>query len=159
MPLPAFTRSRPSSSRPWLPVGLASASDLALQRGEKDRFRFQVYQYEDRHMIRNVVTLERRLPSAEVKERLMGYDAGYSAAALKHSGSDVPRSALAHDDTRHSLLGNSFCCPVVAWLCARGLALTWPACGVAPWECLEVGVAEKPWSSCARFRPAMETPP
>jgi len=61
-------------------------------------------------MVRAEVGPSPRLPSSEERERLLGFDVGYTAIATKGSN---PQDA---SDARAFLLGNSFSVYVVAWL-------------------------------------------
>ena len=54
-----------------------------------------------------------RLPSCEERERLLGFDVGYTSIATKGSN---PQDA---SDARAFLLGNSFSVHVVAWMCQQ----------------------------------------
>ena len=79
-PLPTFTRALPRQRPPAQPAGLEHASNLAQLRWQQDRYRFQVYQYEDAHLLwREGVW---RLPSISERERLMGFSEGYISEAI-----------------------------------------------------------------------------
>ena len=69
-PLPTLTRALPRSNSPKQPAGIASASAEAIHRWQGDRHRFQVYQYEDAHLIWKPDGTW-RLPSLTERERAM----------------------------------------------------------------------------------------
>lgn len=50
-PLPTFTRALPRAQPPVCPAGLETASETAKARWAGDKHRFQVYQYEDQHLL------------------------------------------------------------------------------------------------------------
>ena len=106
-----FTRALPRETPPRAPAGLDKASAEAKARWKLHRYMFQVYQFEDRYLLQHKLTGLRRLPTPEEREVLMGIDSGYTRGALK-SHEDRNLSFV----TRCQLIGNSFCCSVVAWL-------------------------------------------
>eukprot|EP00438_Fugacium_kawagutii_P035486 Skav230564 [mRNA] locus=scaffold2372:215072:220645:- [translate_table: standard] len=69
-PLPTFTRALPRAIPPRQPAGLAQASVAAKERWAADRHRFQVYQYENHHLLWRGD--EWRLPSLRERERVTG---------------------------------------------------------------------------------------
>ena len=78
--LPTFTRSLPRSSPPRQPPGIALACETAKLRWQDDHYRFQVYNYEDKHLLWR--GSEWRLPSVLEREILMGFDRGYISNCL-----------------------------------------------------------------------------
>ena len=78
--LPTFTRALPRDKPPLRPAGLETASAEAQERWTKDRFRFQVYQYETNNLLWHENNW--RLPSLVERERLMGFDEGYISSCL-----------------------------------------------------------------------------
>lgn len=78
--LPTFTRSLPRTKPPLQPAGISTASATACSRWTQDRHQFQVYQYEDHHLLWQGSIW--RLPSLQERERLMGFDVGYISNAL-----------------------------------------------------------------------------
>ena len=97
-----LTRRLPKKSAPVNAAGLESASEAAKRRWEADNFAFQVYQYEDRFLLFNAVG-DWRVPSVLERETLMGFDSGYTAAALPTKPSKEEAMSI-----RCSVLGNSF---------------------------------------------------
>eukprot|EP00438_Fugacium_kawagutii_P024959 Skav213216 [mRNA] locus=scaffold2826:647978:650839:- [translate_table: standard] len=79
-PLPTFTRALPRKIAPLAPVELAQASEAARVRWKHDKHRFQVYQYEDRHLLWQGDNW--RFPSLSERERLMGFPLGYVTKTL-----------------------------------------------------------------------------
>ena len=78
----------------------------------------------------------------------MGMDRGYTAALLKPGKASAEEIRVA----RHSAVGRAFCCPVVAWLCDRGLQRAFPHYKAASdVELRFTGVAPAPWSDRAVF--------
>ena len=49
--LPTLTRALPRARPPLQPAGIAAASSQAIARWQQVRFQFQVYQYEDQHLL------------------------------------------------------------------------------------------------------------
>ena len=80
-PLPTLTRALPRASPPKQPAGLQHASSEAVLRWEQDRYRFQVYNYEQGNMIQKPDGTW-RLPSLMERERLMGFPVGYISQGL-----------------------------------------------------------------------------
>ncbi len=63
--IPTITRALPSKKPMNNPAGIVAASERAIARWRVDAYTFQVYNYEDHHMIYQHVTQQYRLPSAE----------------------------------------------------------------------------------------------
>ena len=108
--LPTFTRALPRRSAPLQPAGLSSASQEARDRWVKDRFQFQVYQYENQHLLWKGDNW--RLPSVVERERLMGFDEGYISNALPSRMSAAEKFRVGC-----SMIGNTFHVHAVAVLC------------------------------------------
>ncbi|CAK0832382.1 unnamed protein product, partial [Prorocentrum cordatum] len=108
---PTLVCCRPQPSFPFAPRGFAAASETARQRWAADGHRYHVALYEDNNMICISSFPFLLLPTSEERERLLGFDVGYTSLATKGSN---PRGA---SDARAFLLGNSFSIHVVAWLC------------------------------------------
>ena len=79
--LPTFTRALPRKTPPKRPAGLQGASQSAIDRWQADLYRFQVYQYEARNLVKKPDgTL--RVPSLTERERLMGFPTGYISSGI-----------------------------------------------------------------------------
>ena len=109
-PLPTFTRALPRSRPPQNPAGLETASLEAQQRWVTDSYRFQVYQYEDNHLLWQGD--QWRLPSLLERERLMGFDEQYISGMLPPKMSQHMAFNLGC-----SLIGNTFHVPSLVMLC------------------------------------------
>lgn len=106
-PFPTLTRPIPRSKPPFRKAGVSQCDPLALQRWEKDQFRFPPYVYLEKHLIRSGNSL--RLPSIEEKERLLGFPSRYTHACLPKT----QRRGQVYLDVRGGLLGNTWSVPVV----------------------------------------------
>ena len=108
---PTFTTSRPRTTAGRRPAGVHQCNSEELQRWERDQFRFPPYQYrtplcvQDRH---GTV----RLPDIEEREVLMGFPRGYTMNCLPKS----KQRGSQWVDERLSLVGNSWCVFIIAWL-------------------------------------------
>ena len=110
-PFPTFTTSRPRLSPGRRPAGIHQCNAEEVARWQEDCHRFPPYQY------RRVFCLENRrgevrLPSVEEREVLMGFPKGYTAHCLPKG----QRHGTSWMDERLSLIGNSWCVFVIAWL-------------------------------------------
>lgn len=87
------------------------AYNSAMQQAEQDQFRFPPYQYRTSLCVQdrkgNI-----RLPDIEEREVLMGFPRGYTVNCLPKS----KRHGSQWTDERLSLIGNSWCVFVIAWL-------------------------------------------
>ncbi|CAK0814337.1 unnamed protein product, partial [Prorocentrum cordatum] len=110
---PTLVCCRPQPSFLSAPRGFAAASEAARQRWAADGHRYHVALYEDKNMICTSSFPFLRLPTSEERERLLGFDVGYTSLATKGSN---PQDA---SDAGAFLLGNSFSIHVVAWLCQQ----------------------------------------
>ena len=99
--LPTFTRSLPRSKPAAQPAGIAVASQTAIARWQNDRYRFQVYNYEDKNLLWR--SNEWRLPSVLEREILMGFDKGYISNCLPPK-----MSASEKLDLGCCMIGNTF---------------------------------------------------
>ena len=111
---PTFTTSRPREHAGRKPAGIGQCSDEELRRWTSDSFRYPPYQYMTRHSLVNKQGLL-RLPDAEEREFMMGFPVGYTSNCLPKS----QRKGQIYEDTRCTLLGNSWSVPVVAWFLCR----------------------------------------
>ena len=109
----AIKRKRP----PIRPAGLEGCSEAALTRWAADEYRYPPYQYEDRNgVFQNGVW--RPLNSRERSVRL-GFPWNHCETAVtKSRRHSDPRGT---EDICCSLLGNSFSCPVIAWMIGQKL--------------------------------------
>lgn len=136
-PLPTFTRALPRDHPPLQPAGIASATSEAQQRWVEDRYRFQVYQYEDNNLLWQGELW--RLPNLEERETLMGFDRGYISNCLPPKFSDDEKF-----DLGCCMIGNTFhvgavtviCQSLLKWFDPATIDLNhktmWNTTGVAP---------------------------
>ena len=110
-PLPAFTTARPRAQPGNRPAGLWQCQSWELERWKQDDHRYPPYVYRDKHCLVNSVG-DRRLPHIAEKEAAMGFPVGYTAPCLPKS----KQKGTEYSDVRHTLIGNSWHVPVVAWL-------------------------------------------
>ena len=97
----AIVRVRP----PIRPAGIEKCDQATLQRYQADSFRFPPYQYKEGYILYTAHGSWRTI-SSEEKELLLGY--GWKHTALCSSASEIKQSYQAYEDTRQSLLGDSF---------------------------------------------------
>ena len=112
--LPTFTTSRPRSSPGRRPAGMAECQDHELERWRNDRHRFPPYQYRDGAGLLNKHG-EWRRPSVVEREVLMGFPAGYTAPCVPKA----QQQGESYDDSRLTLLGNSWQVGVIMWLLSQ----------------------------------------
>ena len=115
--LPTFTTARPSDVPMRKPAGLRGCQDHEVRRWKLDRHRFPPYQYKDLQCVRHQGEL--RTPNVREREAILGFPVGYTMQCMKKS----EHGSQAHEDCRLTLLGNSWCVGVVAWLI--GQLLVW----------------------------------
>ncbi|CAK0897373.1 unnamed protein product, partial [Prorocentrum cordatum] len=116
LPFPTLARCRPPPSFPSAPRGLASASGEARARWQADSPRYHVALYEEENLVQDCSARPPgRLPSCTERERLLGFDVGYTAVATKGSN---PRAA---SNAGAFLLGSSFSAYAVARALQRAL--------------------------------------
>jgi len=145
--LPTFTRALPNSRPPKHPAGIGEASEEAKVRWAADEFCFQVYQYEANVMLTSLSDSSLRLPTIEEREILMGFDRGYTKAAVSEKMSN--RAAFVQQAQQ---IGNSFACNVVAFLLSDLLCQLGFVSSPLPLELGNaVGIAPEPWSTTIRF--------
>ena len=111
---PTFTTSRPRLSPGRKPAGVQQCSQEDLARWTRDNYRFPPYQYASRNLLINKHN-QLRLPSISEKEYMMGFPVGYTLNSVEKK----LRNTTQHSDVRHSLIGNSWSVPVVAWLLSQ----------------------------------------
>ena len=110
-PLPTFTTSRPRTHPGRRPAGVDQCKAHELARWEQDSYRYPPYQYKDCNCVVNRSGVF-RLPDIEEKEVIMGFPKGYTSCCFPKA----QVGSQAHEDERHSLVGNSWNVFVVAWL-------------------------------------------
>ena len=109
--LPTFTTSRPRQKPGNRPAGLWQCSAGEVARWQADEHRYPPYVYRDKHCLVNA-NGDRRLPNVAEKEAAMGFPIGYTSTCYPKS----KQQGSHYVDTRHTLIGNSWHVPVVAWL-------------------------------------------
>ena len=109
--LPTFTTSRPRSNPGRRPAGLKECQAHELQRWREDLHRFPPYQYRDGAGLYNKKG-EWRRPSVAEREALMGFPVGYTAPCVPKA----EQKGELYEDSRLSLLGNSWQVGVIVWL-------------------------------------------
>ena len=110
-PFPTFTTSRPRANPGFKPAGLSQCQPGDVARWVADQHRYPPYQYLPRNLLINKHE-EMRLPMIEEKEYMMGFPVKYTQNCLPKS----KKGTSEHLDRRHSLIGNTWCVPVVSWL-------------------------------------------
>lgn len=113
-PFPTFTTARPRKQPGRKPAGIKHCTNEEVQRWADDSYRFPPYQYTNNNLLVSKSN-ELRLPSIEEKEFLMGFPIGYTIGSV----SKKDRNTQDHLDIRHSLIGNSWSVPVVAWFLSQ----------------------------------------
>ena len=109
--LPTFTTSRPREHPGYRPAGLDRCASHERQRWQDDRYRFPPYQYRDHNMLWTRKGASRR-PSAQEREAIIGIPVGYTRPCLPKA----QQGTTEWDDTRLTLVGNSWHVGVVTWL-------------------------------------------
>eukprot|EP00438_Fugacium_kawagutii_P001410 Skav219710 [mRNA] locus=scaffold776:167537:175718:- [translate_table: standard] len=113
-PFPTFTTSRPRPSPGRKPAGLQQCTNQEVDRWQQDQHRFPPYQYASRNCLINGNN-SIRLPSVREKEYMLGFPVNYTAGCFPKS----KRKTQEAEDERHTLLGNTWSVPVVAWLLSQ----------------------------------------
>lgn len=109
--LPTFTTSRPSPTPLKRPAGLRTCASHEVARWRADSHRFPPYQYKDENCLFNN-SGEYRVPSVLEREVILGFPKDYTSQCMPKKEHGTTR----HSDCRLTLLGNTWCVPVVAWL-------------------------------------------
>ena len=116
-PFSTFVQAIPRKKPPFRPAGLEACSKKALDRWERDCYRYPPYQYEDKNgVLQNGKW--RPLNSRERSVR-MGFDWHHCEPAFPKNQRKADPQRF--EDVACSLIGNSFSCPVVAWLFGQKL--------------------------------------
>jgi hypothetical protein len=113
-PFPTFTTSRPRPRAGRKPAGVQNCSLSELERWHMDSFRFPPYQYKDGNSLCNGAGVY-RVPDVSERELMLGFPLHYTASCLPKS----ERRKAEYNDTRLTLLGNSWSVPVVATLLSQ----------------------------------------
>lgn len=109
--LPAFTTSRPRDQPGYRPAGLDRCAAHERKRWEEDRCRFPPYQYRDHNLLWIRKGAARR-PNVQEREAVMCIPVGYTRPCLPKAD----QTGTKWEDTRLSLIGNSWHVGVIAWL-------------------------------------------
>eukprot|EP00438_Fugacium_kawagutii_P033542 Skav210141 [mRNA] locus=scaffold268:21657:25180:+ [translate_table: standard] len=110
-PFPAFTTSRCREHPGRRPAGLVQCQPHEVERWKNDWHRYPPYQYRDCHLVRNRQG-QLRLPSAAERECILGFPRDFTMASF----AKAQQGSFEHEEKRLTLLGNTWCVPVVAWL-------------------------------------------
>lgn len=114
---PTFTTSRPRSRAGHKPAGLSQCSDMEISRWVNDQHRFPPYQYMNKNLLVNR-SGDLRVPDAEEREMMLGFPVKYTSNCLPKGN----RKGSEYNDTRLTLLGNSWSVPVVSWFLSQLLS-------------------------------------
>lgn len=112
--------------------------------------RYPPYVYRDKHGLVNSNN-EWRLPSIQEKEVAMGFPIDYTSACLPKG----QQKGEIYLDTRHTLVGNSWHVPVIAWL----LQLLCAPLGLTSVNTLSGGESYYARGRCTLARVPPSTPP
>ena len=113
-PFPTFTTARPRAKPGHKPAGIHTCNSQDLERWVADRYRFPPYQYTSKNLLVNKHDVL-RLPTIEEKEYMLGFPVGYTSSCSPKQ----LRGTTAHADTRHTLVGNTWSVPVIAWFISQ----------------------------------------
>lgn len=109
--LPTFTTSRCRDYEGHRPAGKSSCQAHELERWQADKFRYPPYQYRDHNCL-----VDRggnyRVPNVQERECILGFPKDYTMQALKKA----QQGTVLHEDSRLTMLGNSWSVTVVAWV-------------------------------------------
>ena len=108
---PTFTTSRPRERPGRKPAGVHQCNIEELERWHLDNFRFPPYQYRRSHALINGAG-DLRLPDVSERELMLGFPLHYTAPCCNKTDRKKP----GYNDTRLTLLGNTWSVPVVAVL-------------------------------------------
>ena len=108
---PTFTTARPSPHPLRRPAGLKDCNPEEVSRWKGDQHRFPPYQYMEQHCLRDSKGIL-RTPSVLEREVILGFPPNYTLQCQKKD----QHGRRSHEDCRLTLLGNSWCVGVVAWL-------------------------------------------
>ena len=108
--LPTFTTSRPSQVPGRKPAGVDLCTNEELSRWRADLHRFPPYQYKSINSVTNGEVV--RVPNVRERECILGFPLEYTAKCLPKHLHNTP----AWNDSRLTLLGNTWSVPVVCYL-------------------------------------------
>lgn len=108
---PTFTTARPSAVPGRKPAGIKHCTLRELHRWELDRHRFPPYQYKTQHCVQNSRG-EHRLVDVCERECMMGFPVNYTQNCCVKA----VRGTQHWEDTRLTLVGNSWSVPIVSCL-------------------------------------------
>ena len=144
--LPTFAKLYKRKSPPAPIAGIKTASSQAIKRWTSASYVTQVYNFEDWNLLWNEGRTSWRIPSADERETLMGFDRGYTRAAVKESVASAETEII-----RSSLIGNSFSVQVVSYLFAQLLAQEAGQAAPDITPLLRTGTAPAAWAREATF--------
>lgn len=101
---PTAMKAIPRKEPPPRPAGLSRTPSDGVARWESDSYRYPPYQYKAQYLIWSEKGW--RLLEASEREILHGYGYGHTSVCM--SASDIKRDPQAYEDTRCSLVGDSF---------------------------------------------------
>ena len=110
--LATFTTSRPSAKPGRKPAGLRHCDEASRARWKADWHRYPPYQYKPEFCVHHHSTQAVRVASVAEREVILGFPLHYT----QHCMSKQHRHGDLYEDTRKTLLGNSWSVPVVAIL-------------------------------------------
>ena len=111
--LPTFTRATTKKRPPFRPAGIAGMTEEEKLRWQADAFAQPAYQYANRWCV-HAKDGNLRPASAAERERILGFEPGHTLPAVPSAMYSA--RPLEAERLRKSLLGNSFSCPMFAWL-------------------------------------------
>ena len=120
--LNTFTTSRPRDQPGYWTAGLDRCAAHERKRWEEDQYRFPPYQYRDHNLLWTRKGAARR-PNVREREAIMCIPVGYTRPCLPKA----EQTGAKWEDTRLSLIGNSWHVGVVAWLLEQVLG-PWGFC-------------------------------
>eukprot|EP00438_Fugacium_kawagutii_P006097 Skav213790 [mRNA] locus=scaffold1122:129098:132795:- [translate_table: standard] len=109
--LPTFTTARPSPVPLRRPAGLKECRPHEVARWAADKHRFPPYQYRDANCVLTGAG-EMRPPTIVEREAILGFPIHYTLQSFKKA----LHNTEAHRDCRLTLVGNTWCVPVICWL-------------------------------------------
>ena len=131
-PFPTFTTARPSPVPGRKPAGLSFCTESEVARWQSDQHRFPPYQYQEVHCLANRRG-ELRVASVKEKELILGFPLNYTAPCAGKADRHKP----GYNDTRLTLLGNTWSVPVVGWLINQLLSTLGLATALSPQDIVD----------------------
>ena len=148
--LPTFTTSRPSPKPGRRPAGLHTCDEATLARWRQDQHRFPPYQYKAENCIHHKVQGVRVANIAE-REAILGFPVTYTEQCVPKQ----QRQGAFWEDTRKTLLGNTWSVPVVAILMKQ----LFERMGVCPYVSLQGLVDRCAPGKGERLQTVLQRPP